>query len=328
MIVFLIIIETRMGIKFLNKVLRSQCQNAIKKIHFGELQWKKIAVDISIYMYKFKGDHALMEQMYLMISIFRHYNIVPIFVFDGKPPEEKRELLNQRKEQKRMANINYELLKEQLDMAENEEDKQALTIKMNIELRKTTKITQTDIVRVKQLISALGVTYCEAPGEADGMCAYLVHKKLVYGCMSEDMDMFVYGCDRVFRYVSLSNRTCIFYDLPRILQSLEMSFQEFKEVCILAGTDYNIDSNEMNLYNIIKYFKKYKKQDNIRGFVTWMLENDKIETVEQIESIHDMFNMSNKSHISEICDTLVIKNVNVNKVEIESLLKSDNFIFI
>ena len=229
-----------MGIKFLNKYIRTYCANSIKKIHFGELQWKKIAVDVSIYLYKFKSEKALMEQMYLMINLFRFYNIIPIFVFDGKPPDEKRDLINQRKELRKEAKINYELLKEQYDIAESEQEKKELFDKMENEKKKSIRITHIDIQNVKELMDSLGVTYCEAPGEADQLCAYLTHKKLVYGCLSEDMDMFVYGCNRVFRYLSLFNRTCIYYDLPDILKTLDLSLDEFKMICIVSGTDYNV----------------------------------------------------------------------------------------
>jgi 5'-3' exonuclease len=63
----------------------------------SELSGKTIAVDISIYLYKFSTDNSLIENMYLMMSIFRHYKIIPIFIFDGKPPDEKKELLEKRK---------------------------------------------------------------------------------------------------------------------------------------------------------------------------------------------------------------------------------------
>ena len=34
----------------------------------------------------------MIENFYLMCSIFKYYNIVPIFVFDGVPPKEKHEV--------------------------------------------------------------------------------------------------------------------------------------------------------------------------------------------------------------------------------------------
>ena len=53
-------------------------------------------------MYQFKGSNALLENFYKMIMLFREYHIVPIFVFDGTPPEEKKsEILNKRDETKK-----------------------------------------------------------------------------------------------------------------------------------------------------------------------------------------------------------------------------------
>lgn len=81
----------KMGIKYLNKFLRENVsKNAIKCIPMQELCGKKIAIDISIYMFKFVGEKSLVENMYIMLALFRYYQIIPIFVFDGKPPAEKR----------------------------------------------------------------------------------------------------------------------------------------------------------------------------------------------------------------------------------------------
>ena len=82
-----------MGIKYLNRFLKEECKDSIKLISLKELSCKKIAIDISIYLYKYAADNTLIENIYLMLSIFRHYKIIPIFIFDGKPPSEKKELL-------------------------------------------------------------------------------------------------------------------------------------------------------------------------------------------------------------------------------------------
>ena len=48
-----------MGIKHLNKFLRTECGDSIKTISIAELSGKKIAVDISIYMYKYESTVSL-----------------------------------------------------------------------------------------------------------------------------------------------------------------------------------------------------------------------------------------------------------------------------
>ena len=58
-----------MGIKHLNRFLRTECSDSIKFVSIAELSCKKIAIDISIYMYKFHADNVLIENIYLMIPM-------------------------------------------------------------------------------------------------------------------------------------------------------------------------------------------------------------------------------------------------------------------
>lgn len=79
-----------MGIKYLNRFLRKKCPESIGYIKLNELTGKKIAIDISIYLYKYEADNVLLENIYLMLATFRHHGIIPVFIFDGKPPAEKK----------------------------------------------------------------------------------------------------------------------------------------------------------------------------------------------------------------------------------------------
>ena len=109
-----------MGIRMLNKFLQDKCKTSISSINLSELSGKKIAVDISIYLYKFLSENVLLENLYLMISIFREHNIIPIFVFDGKPPVEKNDTIEFRKKTKRNAREEYYRLKQILDDIESD----------------------------------------------------------------------------------------------------------------------------------------------------------------------------------------------------------------
>ena len=203
-----------MGIKNLNKFLKENAKESIKLGHVSELSGKRIAVDISIYMYKFASEDTLIENIYLMLSIFRYYNVIPIFVFDGKPPTEKKELLQKRREDKKEAEAEYKELKNKLEINKNmdEIEKQEIINNMDMLKRKFVNVNKNDIDKVKNLIRSYGATYYDAPGEADELCAMLTIKGKVWACLSEDMDMFVYGCPRVVRYLSLLNHTFVIYD--------------------------------------------------------------------------------------------------------------------
>ena len=120
-----------MGIQHLNKLFLSKCKpSSIRKTHLSELAGRSIAVDTSIYLYKFVADNTLLEHFYLMISIFRHYNIVPIFVFDGKPPKEKMELLLKRRQHRQKSEEEYQKRKEQYETLNDDTDKLTLAKEM------------------------------------------------------------------------------------------------------------------------------------------------------------------------------------------------------
>ena len=61
-----------MGIPKLNKLLLEKCENTelIKKINLHELSGKTIAIDTSIYLYKFSAQERLIENFYLLIALF------------------------------------------------------------------------------------------------------------------------------------------------------------------------------------------------------------------------------------------------------------------
>ena len=66
-----------MGIPKLNRYLLNTCSSdSIKKKHLSSFSGKIVAVDASIYMYKFTGYNALVENMYLLVNTFKYYKII------------------------------------------------------------------------------------------------------------------------------------------------------------------------------------------------------------------------------------------------------------
>ena len=323
-----------MGIKYLNSYLQRNCRDSINSVHFNELYGKKIAVDVSIYMYKYEADGLLLENMFLLISIMHYYGIIPIFVFEGKTPAEKKDLIEKRAEVRNVAKAEIAVLKE--IVAKNEvkdvEEKNEILATIEQLKKKTTQINYRKIAKVKALMRAYGVTYFDAHGEADQLCAMLTITGKVWACMSEDMDMFVYGCPRVLRYVSLVQHNAVLYETSGILKTLNMTQQEFSDICILSGTDYNVKEQNINLKDTLKLFNQFK-QNNINtnsNFYEWLLYNTSyITNIEQLTKIHDMFDITSEMNKSlEIFDKIVIENGPIRDDELEEIMEEDGFIFI
>ena len=318
-----------MGIKHLNRYLTANCDNcAIKKVHLSEFSGKKIAIDASIYLYRFIGENKLIEHMYLMISIFKNYNIKPIFIFDGASPPEKKELLVERKENKRIAEEKYEKIKNQLLENVESDEKYEMITEMEKLKKQFIYIKEADYKAVKQLLDDSGIVWIDAPGEADELCAHFMHTQQVYACLSEDMDMFAYGCCRVLRHFSLVKHNVLFYDLGEILSQLRMNVQEFRQVIVLSGTDYNKEDTT-NLFDSIKWFYTYKKniilcEDVVvPTFYEWLMKNtDYVKNSDVLYSTYNMFN--NKKCITYDCPN---EKKNGNKEQMIKFLGQDGFIF-
>jgi 5'-3' exonuclease len=286
------------------------------------------------------SENALLEHMYLLISILKNYSITPIFIFDGKPPPEKKVLLHQRKLEKKEAQEKYNLLEKTLLENLSEERREEILFELEQLKRQFVKIKEDDVVNVKALMDAYGVTYYTSTTEADQLCAYFVKKQKAWACLSDDMDMFLYGCNRVIRHISLIHHTVIYYDMEIILKDLQMSEQNFREIMVVSGTDYNLNTGT-SLFDTMQYYQEYNKyvfngtmnKTQGQSFYDWLVSNTKyIENENQLRTIYNMFIIDNyDADLAKFLDENEKPNNTINNeidmVKLQEILKKEGFIF-
>lgn len=299
-------------------------------MHLAELRDKVIAVDTSIYLYKFMADNTLIEHFYLMISLFRHYNIVPIFVFDGKPPKEKRALLWKRRKQKKESEEKYnELIEKYNGLNDYSSEKNQLKKEMDLLKREIISISNNDLLTVKSLIHAYGAKYMQAEGEADVLCVQLVKQHKAWGCMSDDMDMFVYGCSRVFRHFSLANHSVIYYDFENILETLKINGEVFREIAILSGTDYNCH-HKTSLDEMNELYERYRQHGKLS--LDGRLHCSKYDDIdgETFGTIMKLFDIHNYNENQGMLENLDQQSCfgEIHMDDLMSILEKDGFIFV
>ena len=319
-----------MGIVNLNRFLIDNCKkSSICKYKLSYLKNKTIAIDTSIYMYKYQNQNALLENFYSMVSLFRQYNITPFFVFDGKPPPEKLDLLKERREEKILAETQYNTLMEEYEGVKldlNKDQKKEFLNELEVLKTKFTRLHNKDINDVKTLFQLYGVEYIEANGEADAVCAGLVMSGKAWACMSDDMDMFVYGCPRVIRHFSLTSKNVLFYNLEKILVDLRMDLYTFRQITVLSGTDYNIKSNT-SLYETMKWYEKYVLSKDTKDFYNWLLVNSKyIENYSSLTQIYNMFLLKQSDMNKLMLIDISLKEFDNQKLR--EFMCNDGFIFL
>ena len=308
-----------MGIKLLNKFLRKQCKKDISLIHLSKLKDKTIVIDISIYLYRFKGENALIENIYHLCSIFKYYNINPLFIFDGDRPEEKNETLQKRSKQKKEIEKECSLLEEIISLETNDKKKEEMKNKLANLKKNCVRINSEDIYKVQNLFKLYGMNYIIANGEADILCCYMVKKGLAYACLSEDTDMFVYGCTRVLRYFSIIKHYVVLYDYTNILTTLNVNSRLFTQLCIFSGTDYN--TSKYNIYYAYKILIRYINLKTSESFYEWLLDKYiDIDIYTQLNHVEKLFQLEDTMNYD------IVRN-NFDNKNLELFLSNYSFVF-
>ena len=193
-----------MGIKHLNKILRSS--NAIQRIEtleeVSQGEPTLIAVDASLYCYKFACSPAGNPIRLLTQQIVRLYRakLFPVYIFDGRAPQEKEEVLIKR-HRRQKSNLPHHFM-----------------------------------IEMRAVLLELGVPVIVPEGEGDAACGALYRMGLVKACLTDDLDILVHGCGTIIR----QDRERIYlYKIERILEEFGMSMEEFVRICIVMGCDYN-----------------------------------------------------------------------------------------
>ena len=315
-----------MGILLLQTFIASLRDPTVHELRLDALSGKKIAVDISIYLYRFLERGSLIESIYMMCAIFREYGIVPVFVFDGEHPGEKSHTLQERKEAKIAAKEELESLKSKLNVVDDNRRTRILQ-KMDVLHKQAVTVKYRHICLVKSLLDSMGLKHVTAPQEADELCACLAMKGIVYACLSEDTDIIAYGCRRVLRYFSLVKHTVVLYDMNFILRNLKMSKDEFKDLCLVAGNDYI--RTRRNIFYYYKLFQQYSKSSCGR-FLDWLLNKRYLSLQEYhaLLQVEDLYTFKRGDPSEKVPPLRTLDNGTVDDAKLHYILKKHaNFVF-
>lgn len=286
-----------MGIKNLNKFLRNNCPDIYEEIHLSEYSFKKVAIDISLYLCKFKticGDRWLSAFINL-ITCLRKNEVHCVFIYDsGAPPEkdaERKERAEQRAKLEEKV-YKYEEAIEKFHLT-NEIDQILIDLYKKRHndgkgpprlMKRTTEevdmvfvesivekmrgqilnISPVDFQKTKDLFDILKVPYYDAPLEAETTCADLCKRGLVDSVLSEDTDVLAYGAPVFLSKINTSDGTCVRIKYTDMLESLDLFSDEFLDLCIMCGTDYNKNIFRVGPEKAYKYIQKYSTIEEIK----------------------------------------------------------------
>lgn len=168
--------------------------------------------------------HVILDYTLYLLKL----GIVPIYVFDGKSPNIKTNVLEKRKKSK-------EKLKEILSKIPDE--------KKNIDnpdyikaFKRNVNITKKQIEECKELIGLMGIPYVQAKEEADNESIKILHSMgdKIHSVISDDTDYLVFGAKKLICNFTQASMYAIEYNSEDIYSILLKKTNEIrKKICNL-----------------------------------------------------------------------------------------------
>ncbi|RLG06308.1 MAG: flap endonuclease-1 [Thaumarchaeota archaeon] len=267
---------------------------AMERINLEALAGRAIALDAYNILYQFitiirgPDGRPLMDRRGRITShlsgiFFRTINfmklgIKPIFVYDGRPPELKRETVEKREERRAEAARLYEkaLAEGRIEEAQKYA-KQAATLNEFI------------VESSKKLLKLMGIPIVQAPSEGEAQAAYLVKRGDAYASGSQDFDSLLFGSPRLVRNLSIVGKRKlpgrkeyvevepeIIY-LDKLLDSLKITREQLIDIGILIGTDYCEGIKGVGPKTALKLVKEYGSAEKALKALGKGLERDPAE---------------------------------------------------
>jgi len=305
-----------MGIKNLTSFLLDHCSDAIKQTQLFELRGKKAAIDVSIFLYRFKyKGNKLIPKFFEQINRLKMNDITPIYIFDGIPDQLKQETINTRKSKLIDKHNKIEQLKKELQNTSDVSKVSEIHNQINNIDNKIISVTKNDIYLVKYLFDLLNIKYIQAQGEADLLCSKLCSTGIVDFIISEDMDLLTSGTKLLVRDFNIYNNKITVYNLSKILDQLNISYEKWVELCIMFGCDY---LKRINGVGPKKSFRYIKEHNDIVSIVNDLkskniLVNDNY--IEEFEKSKQLFMNYNMDYLKNTENLFKIEKLYDNQLD-------------
>ena len=223
-------------------------------IKLEDLKGKKIAIDSFNILFQFLATIRQPDGTPLMDSkgnvtshltglFYRTVNLLeadikPVFVFDGKAPLEKAATQEARETIREEARAKY---KEAISEGKIEEAKKYA--------QQTSRLTRDMVQETKELISAMGLPWVQAPAEGEAQAAHICRKGEVWAVASQDYDAMLFATTRLVRNLTISGKRKVnaktidvdieIIDFSETMNYLGIDIEKLVEIALLVGTDYN-----------------------------------------------------------------------------------------
>ena len=257
-----------MGVDGLYKFINKNLNDTFKLVSISEIKGKSCIIDGMQHIYSqliymrsrekevITKDGKNISHIHGLINSLTYYlknGIIPIFIFDGKSPEIKKNKINERRKNlkenlnklKELETLRNNMIEEfnNFDNDDNDDNDNDMIFgtppsdlfNLEDELKKYNniqeeykKIYKKSIVLKDYFVSDwieileyLGLPVIKADGEADPICAYISKNNYnIYGIISDDSDMLIFGAPTLMR--KSVNQQFIIIELKNLINNINI----------------------------------------------------------------------------------------------------------
>ena len=270
-----------MGILNLNPFLGNFCPESTETLSIEKLKGKRVVIDASTMIHAEKSiatkivvgetnlvktggqinqkkvQDLLKEQMLNKIITILSKGVLPVLVYDGKPPPEKFSELKKRGDTKREKLDRIAVLQKKLAKADPLDIPHTVVSELRQLLINYNRVTSDDYKAVKHIFNLLGLPQLQAKGEAEQLCSMLARELLISAVISKDGDNLPLGCPLWLSPVNKGQYRAV--NLKKALKIMDVSMPTFLDMCIMLGCDYNKRISGIGVMTVWKLLKEHRR---------------------------------------------------------------------
>ncbi len=264
------------------------------------LRGRTIAVDGNLELYQFlsvmrtRDGQALQDSKGRITShlnglafrttrLLADYDIRPVFVFDGSPPDLKRAEIQKRREAREKSQKEYQAAIAAGDTA-TAWSKAVMT----------SRLTRSMVAEAKTLLTLLGIPWIQAPSEGEAQAAFLNREGQTWATGSKDYDSLLFGAPRLVRFLAVASTEFLpsrgrsravppeMLDLDENLRALGLTREELIDAAILIGTDFNPGVHGVGPKTAVRLLREHHTLSSIPSEVRRSLPDN-------VDAIHEFF---------------------------------------
>ena len=270
-----------------------------RTVSLGELSGKIVAIDAFNSLYQFLSiirqpdgtplrDRDGEVTSHLSGLFYRCVNFLeaglkPVFVYDGKPPELKKETIMERAAARMDAEAQW---KEALA----EGDVRRAWSKAT----RASRLTGMMIEDSRKLLGFMGIPFIQAPSEGEAQASRMAERGQAFAAASQDFDALLFGCPRLLRNLAISGKrrmpkTNRFVNidpeevlLDKVLATIGVTREQLVDMGIMIGTDFNKGIKGIGPKKSLALVKQHGRIEDI-------VKAGKIAPIENLDQLREIF---------------------------------------